>query len=152
MLHACGDVSSCRTPKAFLAVFAPRMWRCFPSKVVDALPTLVCSTHVEMFPACRGRDRQGRRLLHACGDVSYSRSVSYQSGQFAPHMWRCFLRVEAEHRPVHVCSTHVENFSIIIYHKSHLIAPRCGDVSCCISASFSSALSAPRMWRFYLSP
>ena len=152
LLHACGDVSMIRNVQADAEEFAPRMWRCFPIITLRIALSSVCSTHVEMFLR-RVHHVQGHGgLLHACGDVSFSRFKHGILQGFAPRMWRCFLHVEGEIGKADVCSTHVENFSIIIYHKSHLIAPRCGDVSCCISASFSSALSAPRMWRFYLSP
>ena len=152
LLHACGDVSRHVFLSASSKGFAPRMWRCFFHSIKTPWWPWVCSTHVEMFLR-RVHHVQGHGgLLHACGDVSFSRFKHGILQGFAPRMWRCFLHVEGEIGKADVCSTHVENFSIIIYHKSHLIAPRCGDVSCCISASFSSALSAPRMWRFYLSP
>ena len=68
LLHACGDVSTQGPSCTRTRGFAPRMWRCFFFQIQAWNLARVCSTHVEMFPACRGRDRQGRRLLHACGE------------------------------------------------------------------------------------
>ena len=90
LLHACGDVSYIRTVVDEYFKFAPRMWRCFLISFECLASHLVCSTHVEMFPASRSSSASGRRLLHACGDVSSPRYPGGHRKQFAPRMWRCF--------------------------------------------------------------
>ena len=78
--------------------FAPRMWRCFKLKSASDSAFFVCSTHVEMF---LGRDAgytSGRRLLHACGDVSLETDKFEDSSGFAPRMWRCFYQVGVGHK------------------------------------------------------
>ena len=50
LLHACGDVSKRPTTTHSTSEFAPRMWRCFFESCYVYGFSLVCSTHVEMFP------------------------------------------------------------------------------------------------------
>ena len=124
LLHACGDVSPEGTTHYIKRQSAPRMWRCFSSPSPDLLSRPICSTHVEMFPFHRCHGRPHRDLLHACGDVSKLVLRDINLIRSAPRMWRCFSSSLSLASISAICSTHVENFSIIFYHKSHLIAPR----------------------------
>ena len=152
LLHACGDVSPLDSADADLIWSAPRMWRCFHRCALCQYQGDVCSTHVEMFLAQTGSMSAVSCLLHACGDVSSSLSVSPNWITSAPRMWRCF---HTPLRPVHlqgVCSTHVEMFLALIACVSYdtCLLHACGDVSIWLQWTSLRTMSAPRMWRCFL--
>ena len=70
LLHACGDVSVWKKQIETVEESAPRMWRCFYSRISCRTCRFVCSTHVEMFLQERLSKEAKESLLHACGDVS----------------------------------------------------------------------------------
>ena len=152
LLHACGDVSGLTAENSIFSQSAPRMWRCFYQSEHSKKVSLICSTHVEMFPTRCCAWRSSSDLLHACGDVSTVPRPLDQLGESAPRMWRCFRTgaegvVEAEESaprmwrcfhagaletPVSkICSTHVEMFlwaTMRMIGGAHLLHA-CGDVS-----------------------
>ena len=110
MLHARGDVSTGIRSRSSLPTYAPRTWRCFLLSIRKGIKCHVCSTHVEMFPTCRSKRLNRRRMLHARGDVSLRLSPVQLFHQYAPRTWRCFQRVVDYSQSPLVCSTHVEFF------------------------------------------
>ena len=124
LLHACGDVSQLKSVEGPFGLSAPRMWGCFPQDGTGRQSALICSTHVEMLPRPKRVPMPTSHLLHACGDVSGAYFTKAMVSGSAPRMWRCFSSSLSLASISAICSTHVENFSIIFYHKSHLIAPR----------------------------
>ena len=113
--------------------------------------SVVCSTHVEMFPDHDERTEEEVRLLHACGDVSIEAGDVAIDNAFAPRMWRCFQRQQAEKQGCHVCSTHVEMFlSIWPIHRAPMsLLHACGDVSYDRPEVKGEIKFTPRMWRCF---
>ena len=93
-------------------------------------------------------------LLHACGDVSCARKEKTGSGESAPRMWRCFLRLGRAGAKADVCSTHVEMFLHCILERPYIqgLLHACGDVSREGKLRQRSGRSAPRMWRCFPTP
>ena len=131
LLHACGDVSAIWPIFTYYIWFAPRMWRCFFSKITEKRKIIVCSTHVEMFPAQESKRARYMRLLHACGDVSLQRIRRFYLRRFAPRMWRCFPLLLQHKDDGKICSTHVEMFlhTVTLIAYDHCLLHACGDVS-----------------------
>ena len=153
LLHACGDVSRDRFGLSGAGESAPRMWRCFPVSMSAAGSSVVCSTHVEMFPNLGGWAGLMLSLLHACGDVSVDIRDFEQVMRSAPRMWRCFYNAAVVNGPPEVCSTHVEMFPRS-YPKTGCrsrLLHACGDVSAMPISTSSRERSAPRMWRCFYS-
>ena len=152
LLHACGDVSIYKIFDSVADESAPRMWRCFWKERTARAGQRICSTHVEMFPSSNKYVMPRPNLLHACGDVSFSRFRHGILQGSAPRMWRCFLRLVHGAEALGICSTHVEMFLSVVPlppKRSNLLHA-CGDVSLEQRQRHRGGRSAPRMWRCFL--
>ena len=105
-----------------------------------------------MFPSDIPDRLRGDSLLHACGDVSVSGTLTGWNSSFAPRMWRCFYVATEITLNNGVCSTHVEMFLTSLYQAvdDPGLLHACGDVSYTIGDVWGWAKFAPRMWRCFL--
>ena len=131
LLHACGDVSIAALIWSHTLSSAPRMWRCFSVLKSTSSLSVICSTHVEMFPVRFPEKGTRQDLLHACGDVSTAKRERGRTRPSAPRMWRCFQSAVDSSDISVICSTHVEMFlsSSRLKARSGYLLHACGDVS-----------------------
>ena len=91
-------------------MFSPRTWRCFRGDKLGWRPSVVFSTHVEMFHCLCHVCRAVSSFLHARGDVSAAITGKMFGYGFSPRTWRCFYLSFAAYSCRKVFSTHVEMF------------------------------------------
>ncbi len=88
--HACGGVSNLGIPVTVGGASSPRMWGCFYVIGFHANSSIVFPTHVGVFLRLNATATIGKRLPHACGGVSYFKTVLGIGVQSSPRMWGCF--------------------------------------------------------------
>ena len=126
--HACGGVSMCSSKRFLFPQSSPRMWGCFPGKVLDWT--------------------NGSGLPHACGGVSGGHHGYQMGGRSSPRMWGCFCGLSPGHAPPKVFPTHVGVFPHVgaAFPGCMCLPHACGGVSSGPPVCRNVRMSSPRMW------
>ena len=145
--RVCGDVSYCKGLAVSRSQFSPRMRGCFSVESPGFFCSPVLPAYAGMFPASVGKLSPTPSSPRVCGDVSLIFRATLRRPRFSPRMRGCF---RSSIRPKNALKVLPAYAGMFLYSRRWGIhskgSPRvCGDVSCRMARTCSSASFSPRM-------